>query len=81
MKVVLGFAVGVVAFLLLGVLFYTTLVGIGAVTVYVLTTAPWWANVIGIILGCVCAGGYVTTFMAHRYNHTQINKVLELDNE
>lgn len=81
MKVVFGFAVGVVTFLLLGVLFYTTLVGIGAVAVYVLTTLPFWTNVIGIILGCVFAGGYVTTSMAHRDKHTQINEVLELDDE
>lgn len=81
MKIAFGFAVGAVAFLLLGVLFYTTIFGIGAVAIYVLTTAPWWANVIGIILGCVCAGGYVTTFIAHRENHTQINEVLKLDDD
>ena len=81
MKYVFGYTVGAVAFLLLGVLFYTTLLGIGAVTVYVLTTAPWWVNVIGIILGCVCAGGYVTTSMAHREKHIQINEVLELDDD
>lgn len=79
MKAVLGFSVGVVAFLLLGVLFYTTLFGIGTMAVYVLTTLPFWTNVIGIILGCVFAGGYVITSMAHRDKHTQINEVLQLD--
>ena len=81
MKDVFGLIVGGVAFLLLGVLFYTTFLGIGAMTVYVLTTLPFWTNVIGIILGCVFAGGYVTTSMAHRDKHNQINEALELDDD
>lgn len=81
MKDVFSLIVGTVALLLMGVLCYTTLIGIGAVAVYVLTTSPWWANLIGIVLGFVCAGVYVTTTWVHREKHIQINEVLELDNE
>lgn len=81
MKDVSGLIVSVAAFLLLGVLFYATLVGIGAVTVYVLTTAPLWTNVIGIALGCVCSGVYLSSLWAHRSKHVQINEVLELDDD
>ena len=81
MKDVFVLIEGVLGLLLLGVLFYTTLVGIGAVTVYVLSTAPWWTNVIGIALGCVCSGVYLSASWAHRSKHIQINEVLELDDE
>ena len=81
MKNVFGFIVGVVSLLLLGILFYTTMIGIGAVAIYVLTTAPWWTNVIGITLGCICSGVYMSNSWAHRVKHTQINEVLELDDD
>lgn len=81
MKDVFGLIVGVAAVLLLGVLFYAILTGIGATTVFVLTTAPWWTNVIGITLGCVCAGVYVSASWVHREKHRQINEVLQLDDD
>lgn len=81
MKDVFGLIVGTVALLLMGALCYTTLIGIGAIAVYVLTTSPWWANLIGIVLGFVCAGVYVTTMWAHREKHIQINEVLQLDDD
>ena len=81
MKYALGFSVGVATLLIMGVLIYTTLIGIGAVTLSVLTTAPLWTNIIGIALGCVCAGVYVSTSWAHREKHTQINEVVELDGD
>lgn len=81
MKDVFGLIISVVTILIMGVLLYTTFLGIGVVTIYVLTTVPFWTNVIGIALGCVCAGMYVATSWAHREKHIQINEVLELDDD